>query len=133
MAVTEPGVSRPATKLQQQLAADSGGRRPTALDAFKLARRWFLAGRRIDMSALADELGVNRVTLYRWVGSREQLLVEVVWSLAERTLKRADDEVRARGAERIIQVVMRFIESVIANRGMRQWLSYEGDSAMRLL
>lgn len=133
MTVTEPAESRPATKLQRQLAEETKSRRPTALDAFKLARRWFQAGRRIDMSGLADELGVNRVTLYRWVGSREQLLVEVVWSLAERTLQRADEEVRARGAERIIQVVMRFIESVIANRGMRQWLSDEGDSAMRLL
>ena len=25
---------------------------------------------------------MSRVTLYRWVGSREQLLVEVIWSLA---------------------------------------------------
>ena len=40
------------------------------------------------MSAMAVELGVNRVTLYRWVGSREQLLVELVWALAERTLRR---------------------------------------------
>src|SRR5271170_7174829 len=108
MAVTEPGVSRPATKLQQQLAADSGGRRPTALDAFKLARRWFLAGRRVDMSALADELGVNRVTLYRWVGSREQLLVEVVWSVSERTLEIAEEQVSDRGPERVVQIVTRF-------------------------
>ena len=42
------------------------------------------------MSALADELGVNRVTLYRWVGSRDQLLVEVIWSLARRTLDDAE-------------------------------------------
>ena len=88
----------PATKLQQQLADDLGGRRPTALDAFKLARRWFLAGRRIDMSALADELGVNRVTLYRWVGSREQLLVEVVWSVPRRTL---EVDRRARGGAEV--------------------------------
>jgi len=133
MAVTQRGASRPATKLQRQLAEDSATRRPTALDAFKLARRWFLAGRRIDMSGLADELGVNRVTLYRWVGSREQLLVEVVWSLAERTLERADDAVVERGPERVVQIVMRFIEAVIANTGMRHWLSDEGDSAMRLL
>jgi AcrR family transcriptional regulator len=119
--------------LQRQLADDSAGRRPTALDAFKLARRWFQSGRRVDMSALAEELGVNRVTLYRWVGSREQLLVEVLWSLAEQTLRRADAQVRARGAERVIQIVMRFIEAVIANQGMRQWLQEEGDAAMRLL
>ena len=55
------------------------------------------------MSALAEELGVNRVTLYRWVGSRNQLLVEVIWSLAERTLDDIDGRVRAKGAERVVQ------------------------------
>ncbi len=124
---------RPTTKLQQQLADDSTGRRPTALDAFKLARRWFLAGRRIDMSALADELGVNRVTLYRWVGSRDQLLVEVLWSLAQRTLELADAQVNERGPERLVQTVTRFLEAVIDSPGMRRWVGDEGDSAMRLL
>ena len=74
------------------------------LDAFKLARRTWQDGERVDMSALARELGVNRVTLYRWVGSREQLLVEVIWSLAERTLSNLDsttcDRRRARGQGR---------------------------------
>ena len=132
VARTPPG-DRPATKLQQQLADERTARRPTALDAFKLARRWFLAGRRIDMSALAEELGVNRVTLYRWVGSRDQLIVEVVWSLARRTLDGIDEQVSHRGPERIVQVVTRFLEAVIASAGMRRWLSDEGESAMRLL
>src|SRR3954465_14750206 len=86
MATTKPG----RTKLQRDLAGAAERRRPTPLDAFRLARRKFLAAERIDMSALADELGVNRVTLYRWVGSREQLLVEGVWSLGERTLEKID-------------------------------------------
>jgi AcrR family transcriptional regulator len=107
--------------------------RPTAADALTLARRRFLAPERLDMSALAEELGVNRVTLYRWVGSRDRLLVEVVWSLAERTLDAARAEVRADGAERIVQVVVRFLDDVIANPGLRRWLSEEGDHAMRLL
>ncbi|MGA2013467.1 MAG: hypothetical protein ABSH51_23440 [Solirubrobacteraceae bacterium] len=37
--------------------------RPTVADALRLARTRFLSPERIDMSALADELGVNRVTL----------------------------------------------------------------------
>ena len=85
------------------------------------------------MSALADELGVNRVTLYRWVGSREQLLVEVVWSLGQRTLETVDRGVRATGAERVVRVVTRFLDDVISNEGMRRWLADEGELAMRLL
>jgi AcrR family transcriptional regulator len=108
--------------------------RPAAADALRLARRRFRAAERIDMTALADELGVNRVTLYRWVGSREQLLVEVVWSLARRTLAQAEEDVDAPpGAERITRVVTRFLEIVIADRGMQRWLAEEGESAMRLL
>ena len=107
--------------------------RPTALDAFLLARRKFLAAERIDMSALAEELGVNRVTLYRWVGSREQLLVEVIWSLARRTLDNIEADVAATGSERIVQVVTRFLDDVITNPGMKRWLGEEGESAMRLL
>jgi AcrR family transcriptional regulator len=124
---------RASTKLQIQLANAGDFRRPTPLDAFRLARRKFLGAERIDMSALADELGVNRVTLYRWVGSREQLLVEVIWSLASRTLSNIDKRVRAKGAERIVRVVTRFLEDVISNDGMRRWLAEEGELAMRLL
>lgn len=107
--------------------------RPTADDAFRLARRRFLGAERIDMSALAGELGVNRVTLYRWVGSRNKLLVEVVWSIAQRTLEKVDAGVRVRGAERVVQVVTRFLEAVITSDGMKRWLAEEGELAMRLL
>jgi AcrR family transcriptional regulator len=107
--------------------------RPTALDAFLRARKRFLACERIDMSGLAEELGVSRVTLYRWVGSREQLLVEVIWSLARRTLDNIEAEVTATGPERLVQIVTRFLDDVITNPGMRRWLGEEGESAMRLL
>jgi AcrR family transcriptional regulator len=107
--------------------------RSTATDAFRLARRRWLAGERVDMSAMAGELDVNRVTLYRWVGSREALLVEIVWGLAERTLADVSAEIGGRGPERVVAVVTRFTEVVIANPGMQRWLAEEGELAMRLL
>jgi len=107
--------------------------RPAAPDALRLAKRRFLAPERVDMSALAAELGVNRVTLYRWVGSRDQLLVEVIWSMARRTLDDVVAEVDERGAERIVRIVTRFLEAVIGNAGMQRWLAEEGEHAMRLL
>jgi AcrR family transcriptional regulator len=107
--------------------------RPVPSDALALARRRFLAGMRIDMSALAVELGVNRVTLYRWFGSRDRFLVEVLWSLTSDTLEAIESEVRARGGERIVETVIRFLEQVIGNAGMQRWLAEEGEHAMRLL
>jgi AcrR family transcriptional regulator len=85
------------------------------------------------MTAIADELDINRVTLYRWVGSREQLLVEVLWSLAERVLAWAQEQVEASGGERIVQVIIRFLDRVIVDPGMQRFLFEEGELAMRLL
>jgi AcrR family transcriptional regulator len=76
-----------STPLQRQLAGTATAR-PTALDAFRLARRSFLAGDRVDMQALARALNVDRATLYRWVGSREQLLSEILWSLIDPTIEK---------------------------------------------
>jgi AcrR family transcriptional regulator len=129
----ERATSPPPTRLQSALIGGDQAPRPGPIDAFKLARRKWQASERIDMSALARDLGINRVTLYRWVGSREQLLVEVIWSLAERTLEKLDASTRARGAERVVQVASGFIDAVITNAGMRFWLAEEGEAAMRLL
>lgn len=107
--------------------------RPLPADALALARRRFLAGARVDMSALATELGVNRVTLYRWFGSRDRFLVEVLWSLARRTLDDIEAGAAARGGARIVDIVVRFLGTVIANAGMQRWLAEEGEHAMRLL
>ena len=122
-----------ATRLQRELAAPHLARRPTALDAFRLARRHFHAGRRVDMSALAEEVGVNRATLYRWVGSRDQLLIEIAWSRTMLTLEYLDRDLTATGAERIVHIVSGYIDEVINDAGTRRWLSEEGESAMRLL
>jgi AcrR family transcriptional regulator len=108
-------------------------RRPVRADAERLARRRFRSGERVDMTALAEELGINRVTLYRWVGSREQLLVEVLWSLADRVLTWADEQAPERGGERVVQVVMAFLQRVIRDPGMQRFLHDEGELAMRLL
>src|SRR4051794_32689503 len=105
------------------------GARPTALDAFLLARRKFLAAERVDMSALAAALGVNRVTLYRWVWSREKLLVEVIWSLATQTLKNETRRTRKTGPDRIVTIVSRFVAAVLSNPGFAHFLADEGELA----
>ncbi|HJX45331.1 MAG TPA: QsdR family transcriptional regulator [Geodermatophilus sp.] len=98
----------------------------------RLARRRLAAGERLEMGALAAELGVNRVTLYRWVGSRERLLVEVLWSMADEALSTLRSEVPPT-ADRAVAVVIGFIECVLANPGMRHLLAADTDLVMRLL
>jgi AcrR family transcriptional regulator len=121
-----------ATPLQRQLAGATPTR-PTALDAFVVARRAFQAGRRLDMQALAADLGVNRATLYRWVGSREALLREVIWSLTERTFARGMAIPAAEPGSRLAALLARFVRDVLAHPGMSRLLTEEGEPALRLL
>jgi AcrR family transcriptional regulator len=107
--------------------------RPRAADALRLGRSRFLAPERIDMAAIAGELGVNRVTLYRWFGSRDDFIVEVVWSLALTTFEWVEEKVGSEGPERIVEVVTGFLDTIITNAGMQRWLSEDGEHAMRLL
>jgi AcrR family transcriptional regulator len=121
------------TPLQELLEGAPG--RPPALEAFSRARRTFLAGQRVDMGVLARDLAVNRATLYRWVGSRDQLLVEVLWSLASRTFDRllAEPPASEPGHSRVATVLDAWVHAVIANRGMQVFVENEGDLALRLL
>jgi AcrR family transcriptional regulator len=99
----------------------------------RLGRRRFLAPQRIDMGALAEELDVNRVTLYRWFGSRDDFIVEVVWSLALRTFDYVEKKVNTQGAERIVAIIDGFLDTIISNPGLHRWLAEDGEHAMRLL
>jgi AcrR family transcriptional regulator len=121
------------TPLQEQLAGVAS--RPTALDAFRRARRTFLDGQRVDMGLLSHDLGVNRATLYRWVGSREQLLVEILWSLTHRTFEKllANPDTVHRARSRSAAVLDGWLRAVIASTAMQAFVQNEGDLALRLL
>lgn len=127
--MTENGTTTP---LAQRLSA-AANPKPDAIDAFRLARRLFLAGERVDMQELAAELGISRATLFRWVGNRNQLLAEVVWSLAEPTMDRAIAGARGRGARRIADIVERFTRDLIESDNFRRYLIREPEAALRLL
>jgi AcrR family transcriptional regulator len=133
MALRDP--RRADTPLRRQLARATAAR-PTALDAFRHARRTFLGGDRVDMQALARTLNVDRATLYRWVGSREQLLTEILWSLIEPTIKELRKNAggsAAAGQSPAAAVITGTVRHVIANTGMQRFLDREGDLALRLL
>lgn len=105
----------------------------TALRAFLEARHTFIAGSRIDMGALAASLGVDRTSLFRWVGNRDRLLSEVLWSLAVPTLDAARRDAAPSGAARIVDVLDRFTADLIAAPYFRAFLTREPARALRLL
>jgi AcrR family transcriptional regulator len=108
-------------------------RRVTPADAFGLARQWFLQSRRIDMNALAAELGVSRNTLYRWTGDRERLIADVMWSIAARSIEHGRQRATGRGASRIAQVLDYVVDGVSHAPYMQKFLESEPALAFRLV
>ena len=106
----------------------------TPAGAFEAARRTYLAGERVDMRALAQELGVARTTLYRWTGGRERLLTDVIWALSEDLI----DHLWAggadlKGADRVIATCHAYADTIARSRALRSFVASETSTALRLL
>ncbi|WP_137844194.1 QsdR family transcriptional regulator [Microbacterium sp. 2FI] len=125
------GVDAAPSWLSERLAS---GAHPDAVRAFERARETFIAGYRIDMGGLAGSLGVDRTSLFRWVGNRDALLGEVLWSLAVPTLVQAERaSERLAGGERIAGILAHFVDDLITADFFRQFLRREPARALRLL
>jgi AcrR family transcriptional regulator len=107
--------------------------KPVPLDALRLARKRFLAGERLDMGALAEELGISRATLYTWVGSKERLLAEVLWSFAANAFKQASAEANGTGADYILDVFERYARMNAAFEPNIRFVEREPELALRLI
>lgn len=107
--------------------------RPDAALAFRMARRTFLAGERVDMGSLAGRLGVDRSTLFRWVGSRDRLLVDILTSLADPTLRDVAAVAGGTGGRRVARVAGLYAEALIAAPYYRVFLQRETERALRLI
>jgi hypothetical protein len=97
------------------------------------ARRHFLRRATLDMDRLASELAISRATLYRAVDSRDRLLGDVLWSLAEHTYAQARRGVSGRGVDAIIEISHEFTESVMTAAPFRRFLEMEPQTALRVL
>ena len=103
------------------------------VDAFHVARRKWLREERIDMGELATELGISRATLYRWVGSREQLIGEIIWSQGEAEIARLRETVRTKGVDGYLELTERFLAATIANSVLHRFVEAQPESALRIL
>mgnify|MGYP005985208483 CR=1 FL=1 len=101
--------------------------------AIKLARAQFMASRRVEMGPLAQELGVSRMTLNRWVGSRDLLLGEVNWSLGRATLDNCRRSASGSGADAVASTLEGYIAVVLEAPFMRHFLKQESEIALRVL
>jgi AcrR family transcriptional regulator len=105
----------------------------TPLDALRLARERWLQDGRLDMGSLATELGVSRATLYRWVGSRERLLGEVLWSFAEGAIRDARAAARGSGPDYLADSIERYMRAAMAFTPLRRFIEQDSEYALRVL
>ena len=111
------------------------GRPPTASreDVLAAARAQFMAGERVDLTIVARDLGLGRATIYRWFGSRERLVAEVIADESEVLISRHRREVRRRGAQGLLEVFDRINRSLARSMPLRRFVEQEGAAALRLL
>ena len=102
-------------------------------DVLDAAMHRYLRGRRIDVQAIAAELGLGRATIYRWFGSREGLIGEVLNQSADPLLAAARAKARGRGGRMLLDTFDRFNRGLVGARALRQFVEQERDAALRII
>jgi AcrR family transcriptional regulator len=102
-------------------------------DVLAAARAQFMAGDRVDLTIVARDLGLGRATIYRWFGSRERLLSEVIANESEVLILGHRRAVRRRGVQGLLEVFDRINRSLARSMPLRRFVEQEGAAALRLL
>src|SRR3954447_236174 len=120
-----------------RMTTTAGGRgRPAAATREELLRAAtdrYLHGRRIDVQALAAELGLGRTTVYRWFGSRGALVGEVLWTPAVPLLDAARAGARGSGGEALLDTFDRFNRSLAEAPALLAFVEAERDAPLRII
>jgi AcrR family transcriptional regulator len=105
----------------------------TREDAIGLATGRFLAGERVDVQAIAKQLGLARATIHRWFGTREGLLGELLANMAETRIAEIRRKTPRNGARGLLEIFDRFNRDLTRTPGMRVLLEQEQERALRIL
>ena len=129
--------ARPVTagNTGQSNRAGRRGRPATASpdDVLALVTALYLGGQRVDITVVASRLGLGRATIYRWFGSREALLGEVIARQLELLVARKRARVSRRGAAGLLEVLDRVNQTLTRSQAVRRLLEQERHGAMRML
>jgi AcrR family transcriptional regulator len=102
-------------------------------DVLRAAIDRYVACERIDVQALAAELGVGRATIYRWFGSREGLLGEVLVTTAQHEIRVARRNARGKGGRRLLDTFDRLNRALASAPNLRRFLQDEREIALRMV
>jgi AcrR family transcriptional regulator len=113
-----------------------GPGRPAAAtreDVVEAALHRYLRGQRVDVQAIVAELGISRTSVYRWFGSRELLIGEILALTARRLFDAALAEASGSGPERLLDIFDRFNRGISTAPALRTFVARERDAAVRII
>lgn len=97
------------------------------------ARSAFRAGERVDAQAVAAQLGISRATIYRWFGSRDGLVGEVMAEEFRRGIARAERNARSAGATKILDTLIDTCSWLANSPEFQAYLKAEQLTALRAI
>ena len=88
--------------------------------------RSYLHGERIDVQAIAAELGLGRSTIYRWFGTREGLVAAVLNAAYDSLLEPAAARWRGQGGRGLLETFDALNRGLAAAPALRAFVAGEG-------
>jgi AcrR family transcriptional regulator len=120
-----------------QIRTDVRGRgRPAAAsreDVIDAGLHRYLRGNRVDVQAIAGELGLGRATIYRWFGDRDRLLGEVIIRATEPVLAECRKGLAGKGGPGLLETFDRFNRALADAPALRSFVEQEREAALRLI
>ncbi len=126
-------VTHPRSTPLSRLLTSTPEKKVTPLDAFRLARNHWLAGERLDIGKIATELGVGRATVFRWVGTRENLYAEICSQLFKKTLEQAEAQAKGKGVDKLIDILEHLLRTLAHAAPLRYFVEQDPEFALRVL
>lgn len=121
------------TPLTRTLNEQEAGNAATPLDALKLGRKRWREGERIQLGAIAKELGINRATLFRWVGNKELFLGEVIWSFYKKMFENILERAPGQGPDFVVYVCEQLVSEMMASEPLHVFIRQDPEYAIRIL
>ncbi|MDA1074785.1 MAG: QsdR family transcriptional regulator [Proteobacteria bacterium] len=103
------------------------------IDLHRLARNWFIDARRIELQKLAVELGISRATAYRWAGSAEALVGEVLASLVDESFQQIVQRTTSHGSAKVLEVLETGMRYAHTFKPLQQFLARDPQTALKLV
>lgn len=128
-----PALPKQPTPLQRSLAAPEINQTPTLLDAFKLARKMWLQDQRINLWQVCEDPGIGRATPSRWIGNKDHLLAEILWSPYEPIFQAAKQNASGHGQEYVADVYRQVMLAMLDAMPLQKFVAQDTPYALGIL